>query len=163
MSGVDRREFIKTGVAGLAAATAVGVSPKLSRAAQSGDYPAVDVAALKSLQPGAEVVFEYPDPNAPSLLLRLTEAVPGGVGPGRDIVAYSMLCTHKGCPLNYLADKKMLVCPCHWSSFDPAKEGRLIIGQASQSLPMIQLEVSDGMVRATGMDGIIYGRHTNIL
>jgi len=89
--------------------------------------------------------------------------VTGGIGPNKDIVAYSMLCTHKGCPLNYLADRQMLVCPCHWSSFDPAKGGRLVIGQASQSLPSVQLDVADGMVRATGVDGLIYGRHTNIL
>ena len=57
----------------------------------------------------------------------------------------------------------MLVCPCHWSSFDPAKEGQLVIGQASQSLPRVKLEISNGMVRAIGMDGLIYGRHTNIL
>ena len=74
-----------------------------------------------------------------------------------------MLCTHKGCPLNYVADRKSLVCPCHWSSFDPSKGGRLVIGQASQSLPQMQLDIQDGMVRAVGLDGLIYGRHTNIL
>jgi arsenite oxidase small subunit len=162
MSGVNRRDFIKTGAAGLAAATVAGVAPPTS-ASQTTDYLAIDVAALDTLEPGAEVAFEYPDANAPSVLLRLKEAVPGGVGPGKDIVAYSMLCTHKGCPLNFLSERQMLVCPCHWSSFDPAKKGRLVIGQASQSLPMIQLEIRGGMVRAVGMDGLIYGRHTNIL
>lgn len=163
MSDVNRRDFIKTGVAGLAAATAAGVSAPLARAAETGDYPSLDIAPLDSIQPGAEIAFDYPDPNAPSVLLRLNEPAPGGVGPNRDIVAYSMLCTHKGCPLNFLAERQMLVCPCHWSSFDPAKGGRLVIGQASESLPMIRLEVADGMVRAVGMDGLIYGRHTNIL
>ncbi|MEK9722075.1 MAG: arsenate reductase (azurin) small subunit [Rhodospirillaceae bacterium] len=162
MSGVNRRDFIKTGVAGLAA-TAAGVSPRLTDAATPASYPAIDIAPLDSLAPGAEVAFEYPDPNAPSLLMRLKSPAAGGVGPDGDIVAFSMLCTHKGCPLNSLADRQMLVCPCHWSSFDPAKGGRLVIGQASQALPQIRLEVRDGMVRAVGMDGLIYGRHTNIL
>ena len=162
MTGVNRRDFIKTGAAGLAAATVAGVAPPTS-ASQTTDYLAIDVAMLDTLEPGAEVAFEYPDANAPSILLRLKEAVPGGVGPGKDIVAYSMLCTHKGCPLNFLSERQMLVCPCHWSSFDPGKKGRLVIGQASQSLPMIQLEIRGGMVRAVGMDGLIYGRHTNIL
>jgi len=163
MGGVNRRDFIKTGVAGIAVATTAGVSVPAAKAAVANDYPAIDIAPLNSLAPGAEVAFEYPDPNAPSVLLRLKEAVPDGIGPEKDIVAYSMLCTHKGCPLNFLADRQMLVCPCHWSSFDPAKGGRLVIGQASESLPIIRLDVSDGMVRAVGMDGLIYGRHTNIL
>ena len=162
MTGVNRRDFIKTGAAGLAAATVASVAPPTS-ASQTTDYPAIDVAELDTLEPGAEVAFEYPDARAPSVLLRLREAVPGGVGPGKDIVAYSLLCTHKGCSVNFLSERQMLVCPCHWSSFDPAKKGRLIIGQASQSLPMIELEVRGGMVRAVGMDGLIYGRHTNIL
>ena len=41
---------------------------------------------------------------------------------------------------------------------------RIIIGQASQPLPRIELKVTDaGMVQAFGVDGLIYGRHTNIL
>jgi len=163
MSTVNRRDFIKTGVAVLAAAPTVGVSSRIASAASATAFPAVDIAPLESIQVGAELAFEYPDPDAPSLLLRMPEPVLGGAGPNKDIVAYSMLCTHKGCPLNYLADQRMLVCPCHWSSFDPAKGGRLIIGQASQSLPQIRLEIANGMVRAVGMDGLIYGRHTNIL
>ena len=163
MSGVNRRDFIKTSVAGIAAATTVGAAAKSPNAATKTEYPVVDVAPLGSLAPGAEVAFDYPDADSPAVLLRLAAPVAGGIGPNKDIVAYSMLCTHKGCPLNYLADRQMLVCPCHWSSFDPAKSGRLGIEQASQSLPSVQLDVADGMVRATGVDGLIYGRHTNIL
>lgn len=165
MTEVKRREFLKGGVAGLAVASGLvvtGVS-KGAEAQTATAMPAVDIAPLDSIPPGTEIPFDYPDENSPAALLRLGEAAEGGVGPDRDIVAFSMLCTHKGCTLNFLGDRKMLVCPCHWSSFDPAKAGRLVIGQASQSLPQIKLEVVDGMVRATGIDGLIYGRHTNIL
>ena len=156
---------MKTGVAGLAAVTTVGIAAKPSSPARAAgaDYPVIEIAALDAIEQDAEISFEYPDPDAPSVLLKLKEPVPGGVGPDKNIVAYSLLCTHKGCPLNFLADKQMLVCPCHWSSFDPAKGGRLVIGQASQSLPQVRLDVADGMVRAVGMSGLIYGRHTNIL
>ena len=57
----------------------------------------------------------------------------------------------------------MLICPCHWSTFDPAKGGALVIGQASQGLPRIQLQITGEKVEAVGIDGLIYGRHTNIL
>ena len=163
MKGVNRRDFVKTGAVGIAAATFVGVRVPEARGEKTDGYPSIDIVPLNGLKPGAEVAFEYPDENAPSVLLRLRGPVSGGIGPGKDIVAYSSLCTHKGCPLNFLAERQMLVCPCHWSSFDPAKKGRLVIGQASQSLPRIKLEISNGMVRAVGLDGLIYGRHTNIL
>ena len=77
MRGVNRRDFIKTGAAGLAAATVASVAPPTS-ASKTTEYPAIDVAALDTLEPGAEVAFEYPDASAPSVLLRLREAVPGG-------------------------------------------------------------------------------------
>jgi Rieske Fe-S protein len=39
--------------------------------------------------------------------------VPGGVGPNRDIVAYSTMCTHMGCPLAYDATKRTPISrPC---------------------------------------------------
>ncbi len=168
MADVDRRRFLQGGVAGLAVASglAPAIKPGEAEAATkdaSPNYPSVDIVPLASIPPGAEIAFDYPDENSPAVLLRLDQPAEGGIGPDKDIVAFSMLCTHKGCPLNFLADQKSLVCPCHWSSFDPAKAGRLVIGQASQSLPQMQLEVRDGMVRAVGVDGLIYGRHTNIL
>ena len=87
----------------------------------------------------------------------------GGIGPNESVVAFSLLCTHKGCPLNFKSERNMLICPCHCSSFDPAKAGRLVIGQASDPLPQITLRITDGIVQAVGVSGLIYGRHTNII
>jgi len=169
MPDVKRRDFLKGGLAGVALASGIGTAAKTKvaeAAASEGAapaYPVVDVAPIDSIPPGTEIPFDYPDENSPAVLLRLPGKAEGGIGPDGDIVAFSLLCTHKGCPLNFVADRQMLVCPCHWSCFDPGKGGRLVIGQASQSLPQMKLEVQDGMVRATGIDGLIYGRHTNIL
>ena len=163
MSEFNRRDFVKTGAVGIAAATLAGIGASDASAAKTTGYPAIDIVRLDLLEPGSEVAFDYPDENGPSVLLRLKGPASEGIGPGEDIIAYSNLCTHKGCQLNFLTERQMLVCPCHWSSFDPAKKGRLVIGQASQSLPRVKLEISNGMVRAVGMDGLIYGRHTNIL
>ena len=87
----------------------------------------------------------------------------GGVGPDSSIVAFSSLCTHKGCPVVYRPEHRLLICPCHWSTFDPAKAGGLVIGQASQALARIELRIESGMAVATGVDGLIYGRHTNLV
>ncbi|MAH83172.1 MAG: arsenate reductase (azurin) small subunit [Rhodospirillaceae bacterium TMED8] len=168
MREVRRRDFLKGGVASIAAASGIAALSEMQPVkAASGNpvfkYPKLDIAPLKSILPGTEISFDYPDENSPALLIRMGEPAEGGVGPGEDIVGYSILCTHKGCAVNYIGERKMMVCPCHWSAFDPAKSGRLVIGQASQSLPQMALDIRDGMVRAVGVAGLIYGRHTNIL
>lgn len=159
---ITRRDFIKISSA---TTLAGGIAPALAAgpAAPAPGYPVRDVAELAAIKVDAPVTFTYPDENSPAILVRLKQAVPGGVGPGRDIVAYSMLCTHKGCPVAYRPERKLLICPCHWSSFDPAKAGQMVIGQGSSPLPQIALKVAGGTVQAVGVDGLIYGRHTNIL
>ncbi len=123
----------------------------------------VTIAPLKNIVVGAVIAFAYPDARSPAVLLRLTEPAVGGVGPNQEIVAYSALCTHKGCTVAFKPARKMLICPCHWSTFDPAKAGTLVIGQASQYLPQIELRIDNGSVQAVGVAGLIYGRHTNIV
>ena len=160
---LTRREFVQLTGAGTAALTAAGL-PLASPAAQGSTvYPAQEVASLSSLAPGDAVGFNYPDENSPALLIRLAETATDGVGPDQSIVAYSILCTHKGCPVSFKPEQRMLICPCHWSTFDPARSGSMVIGQASQALPRIELSVEGDKVRATGVVGLIYGRHTNIL
>jgi len=161
--GLDRREVLG-GIAGLAVTAGFSLPGRAQGgpAAIATGYPIVDVAPLAKIDVGAEISFEYPDADSPAVLIRLDRSAEGGTGPGESIVAFSTLCTHKGCPVSFKRSHNMLLCPCHWSSFDPAKGGRLVIGQASEQLPQITLEVSDGMVRAIGVAGLIYGRHTNI-
>lgn len=162
---LNRRDFLIVGTAGVAGAVGLPAFARAADTAPSGtpEGRVVDVAKLADVRPGAALPFAYPDPESPALLVALAGPAQGGVGPGERVVAFSQLCTHKGCPVNYLPERKMFVCPCHWSSFDPAMGGQLIIGQASESLPQIRLRVRDGIVQATGVDGLIYGRHTNIL
>lgn len=164
---LSRRDFIKVGGSGMAGLVVAHAMPGNVQAAATDDsgnaYPVLDVVGLSELEPGAALDFTYPDDDSPAMLLRLHQAVPDGIGPNQDIVAYSTLCTHKGCPVGYQAEHGLLICPCHWSTFDPAKSGALVIGQASQPLPKIQLRIEGGRILASGVDGLIYGRHTNIL
>ena len=160
---LTRRRFIQTtGAAGVGAA-APGVIRSRAAAAEAAGYPMKPIVALDELSPGTTVPFTYPDDRSPALLLRMSAEVLGGVGPDASIVAFSSLCTHKGCPVNYRPEHRLLVCPCHWSTFDPEKAGSLVIGQASQPLPRIELRIESGMVMAMGVEGLIYGRHTNLV
>ena len=51
-----------------------------------------------------------------------------------DIVAYSKLCTHVGCPVGPLPgrDAALLLCPCHQSTFDVLDGARPIFGPAAR-------------------------------
>ena len=162
---VNRRDFIKvscTGIAGLVVARH-GMQAVAAQPAEASIYPIVDIAPLSSIVRGAAIPFSYPDERSPALLLRLNEPAAAGIGPNNEIIAYSTLCTHKGCPVSYKPERKLFICPCHWSTFDPVKSGTLVIGQASEALPQINLRVLAGMVQAQGVSGLIYGRYTNIV
>lgn len=162
-----RREFVKIGGAAISATLTTRLLPAFAAtpdiAGKSIAYPVVSVAALASVKINAPIAFTYPDENSPAVLLRLHGPAEGGIGTDYSIVAYSALCTHKGCPVSYRPERKLLICPCHWSSFDPSRAGEMVIGQGSQALPQIRLRVRDGTIEAFGVGGLIYGRHVNIL
>ncbi len=80
-------------------------------------------------------------------------------------MAFNYLCSHMGCPLNgqYRHEYKMMgPCPCHFSRFDLAKNGIVILGQATQTLPQIMLEEAGGDLYAVGVTGLVYGFWDNL-
>lgn len=171
----SRRLFLKK--AGAATALAVGVMSfpagltEIVQAADNGQtrvtrtYPRVRIARQADLEEGRPIDFTYPLPEFGNFVVKLGVPAQQGVGPGQDIVAFNYLCSHMGCPLNgqYKHDHKMLgPCPCHFSRFDLARNGQLIFGQATQSLPQILLEASAGDVYAVGVQGLLYGRADNL-
>lgn len=160
---VTRRDFIRISSATTLAGSLPAVAAAAAPPAKPASFPVKDIAQAGALKVDAPLAFTYPDESSPAVLLRLKQPAAGGIGPGNAIVAYSVLCTHKGCPVSYRAERKLLICPCHWSSFDPAKAGQMVIGQGSEPLPQIALRLQGDTVQAIGVDGLIYGRHTNIL
>jgi ubiquinol-cytochrome c reductase iron-sulfur subunit len=94
--------------------------------------------------------------DAPTLLIHLR---PGQnqPAPGRetwapnDLVAYSKLCSHMGCPVGlYQAQAGLLLCPCHQSTFDVGHHATPIFGPATRALPQLPIEIdTDGYVVAT--------------
>lgn len=77
----------------------------------------------------------------------------------RGIVAYSKICTHAGCAVALfrkptfaaVEPREALVCPCHYSTFDPFTGGTVTFGPAGRPLPQLPLEIdSAGNLRAAG-------------
>ena len=57
-----------------------------------------------------------------------------------NIVAYSKICTHVGCPVAlYEQTTHHILCPCHQSTFDAAKGANVIFGPAARPLPQLPL------------------------
>lgn len=164
---VGRRQFLKGGALATAGAVAAVVAtPEQARARALArvDYPANRLANIADLTVNAPLDVAYPDPDSPGVLLKLGEAVDGGVGPDGDIVAFSVLCPHKGWLLSYSATDKTLNCPGHHSRFDCEAGGQQIWGHATQNLPQFLLRVDDkGDIYADGVDDLIYGRLSNVL
>ncbi|HET9078866.1 MAG TPA: Rieske 2Fe-2S domain-containing protein [Acidimicrobiales bacterium] len=98
------------------------------------------------------------DALSPTLLInvgtdnfRMTKANQGWnipVSGGGNIVAFSKICTHAGCPASlYNVQSKQLVCPCHQSTFDVLLDCKPVFGPAPRSLPQLPLTVnSDGYI-----------------
>jgi Rieske Fe-S protein len=62
-------------------------------------------------------------------------------------VAYSAVCTHEGCWVDYQPETQMLACPCHGSVFDPVEKGAIVTGPAVVPLANIELKVTGKEVK----------------
>jgi len=97
---------------------------------------------------------ERKDIASPLILIKLPTRILR-LPPGREswapegILAYSKICTHAGCAIalyrNPLFDppepNHALVCPCHYSTFDPAQGGKVLFGPAGRPLPQLPLMI----------------------
>ncbi len=60
------------------------------------------------------------------------------------ICAYSKICTHVGCPISlYEKTTRLVLCPCHQSTFDLADSAKVVFGPAARALPQLPLMVDE--------------------
>ncbi|MDP3340510.1 arsenate reductase (azurin) small subunit [Frigidibacter sp.] len=150
--------------AGAAASTVLSPAQAKAQALARVDYPANRLANLADLAVNEPLDITYPDAESPGVLIKLGQAVEGGIGPDGDVVAFSVLCPHKGWQMSYSAEDKTLNCPGHHSRFDCESGGQQIWGHATQNLPQFLLRVdAAGDIYAEGVDELIYGRLSNVL
>jgi thiosulfate dehydrogenase [quinone] large subunit len=86
----------------------------------------------------------YNDPSSgPIVLIHLDNG---------QFVAYSSICTHAGCQVQFNPSGKDIVCPCHGAVYDPYNNARVVGGPAPyplQKIP-IQYDSSTGNIYLTG-------------
>ncbi len=118
---VSRRNFIQIGLASLSAAW-LGLivqsrlfPPKTTQKAQTVSFP------LSELPVGGSKTFLYG--GAPAIVLRTPES----------IRAFSLVCTHLGCTVQWQANQNSFYCPCHDGRFDQ-------FGEVTSGPPPVPLE-----------------------
>ena len=102
----------------------------------------------------------------PAMVLCVPQPINGGISvESKHFIAFSRICTHLGCPINFNSDLEaialtsnhrvsnpVLICNCHLSLFDILKAGKVISGPAIEPLPRIQLKVENNQLVAIGIE-----------
>jgi cytochrome b6-f complex iron-sulfur subunit len=106
-----------------------------SQTSSGGDAKAsgTAIAGESEVAPGS--AYKFKDSGNPAFLVHLDNG---------DFVAYSAICTHQGCTVDYKDGN--LACPCHGSVFDPANGAAVVAGPAPRPLPEIPVKVEGGEV-----------------
>ena len=62
------------------------------------------------------------------------------------VYAYSAVCTHEGCTVQYNSASKNLQCGCHGAVFDPQSDGKALTGPTNKPLPKIRVVVEGAWI-----------------
>jgi len=174
---MSRREFLLYSGATVIASSTIsltlftGTAEAKQMKARVVGYPRKFIAKLSQLKPHQPVNFNYPDDglNSQAMVVKLGDVkAGGGIGPQRDVVAFSYLCTHQGGPLQgtykHPNDQRVMgMCPLHLSTYDLRRHGIIVSGQAYESLPQVLLELDGDDIYAVGLLGLLFGRNENLI
>jgi cytochrome b6-f complex iron-sulfur subunit len=141
----SRREFLKKALFGVLSVLGFGSA----------------VAGLRILSPsrGREKETAFfpllPEEEIPRVGVKKTELAYAASGKERRVrvfivsspdglAAFSAVCSHLGCLVNYHKDKKEFICPCHGGRYDLS--GKNIAGPPPAPLTKLPVRVERGMV-----------------
>ena len=132
---LDRRGFIR--ISSIAALTVAGVGlgrlfPKKAAAVSAGPAKIIEDSAL-----AVGKVHNFTSKSgSPAVLFKSKTGV----------YAYSAVCTHEGCTVQYNSASKNLQCGCHGAVFDPGKDGTVVTGPTNKPLPKIKVAVEGAWI-----------------
>lgn len=139
---LTRGEFIKGLLGFFAAAWAALTAYPVFRYLASGSKLQKDEVAVTSVSLGA--IDQFPSGTAknfkfgskPGILVRTDDGA---------LHAYSAICTHLGCTVQYGEEKKNIWCACHGGQFDAAT-GRNVAGPPPKPLNPLKADVVNGEI-----------------
>lgn len=130
------------GSSGAGGAPVLRPSPKPSRTSKPAgptraNQPGTAIGAVSAVPVGQARSFTDPATGYPAWLVHPS---------GNTFVAFSAVCTHAGCPVQYDPSTVEFVCPCHGGVYD-ARTGAVRSGPPPAPLQRIPLTVANGQLR----------------
>ena len=103
------------------------------------------IGKLDEFQPGTTTLVSFTDPS-PLPWAGVTARTAAWLRrePGDRFLAFSVNCTHLGCPVRWLPDADLFMCPCHGGVF--YRDGRVASGPPGRRLSQYPVRVHDGVV-----------------
>ncbi len=158
---LSRRELLFAGALALSTLPVTAWAAPAGTSLLKATHARRRIGRIDTLAVDQALTFDYPRPGISNLLVRLGVPAGAGVGPGADIVAFNLRCTHMGGDLTHTlqAGQQLLgPCPRHLTTFDLTRHGMVTSGSATEALPQIVLEVDGDEVFAVGVMGLVYGQ-----
>jgi len=133
---IDRRGFIR--ISSLAALTIAAVG--LGRLFPKSSAPAVSATPQNIIENTSLAIgetFSFTSKSgSPAVLFKSKTGV----------YAYSAVCTHEGCTVQYNSAARNLQCACHGAVFDPESDGSALSGPTNKPLPKIKVAVEGAWI-----------------
>lgn len=136
MGAVDRRRFLASCLGGIAALAAAGVLYPVYRylAPQADRKQSAKVTVPESeVKEGEAKFIQYA--GSAAVLVRKR---------GGELAAFSAVCTHLGCIVQWQKERQGFLCPCHGGQF--SAEGAVIAGPPPKPLQKIPVAVANGII-----------------
>jgi len=106
----------------------------------------VEAGKAEDFEIGKTVSVPYPDPSPlPWAGITARSAAWLRRDSKDQFTAFSVHCTHMGCPIRWLADAKLFMCPCHGGVF--YEDGTVAAGPPPKPLIQYPVQVIDGKVK----------------
>ncbi len=141
---VDRRDFIKKALYGMLALLGLGfiipatrvLSPVRERDKETVFFPLIPEEDIpRTGVKKAELAYTVSGRAMKARIFLVSSS--GG------LTAFSAVCSHLGCLVNYHRDRHEFVCPCHGGKYDLS--GRNISGPPPAPLTRFPVKIQDGM------------------
>ncbi len=137
----DRRSFLEKALGAMGVLTVGTVAYPIVKflippETNSPDNSTIDVVAVEEVPVNSGIIF--PIGNKPGILIRTPEGV---------FRAFTAICTHLGCTVQYRSDLIHIWCACHNGHYD--LHGRNIAGPPPRPLQEYEVNIQNGRVYVT--------------